>query len=127
MPSAIINTGSIWEDYPTQLMARIVGNDGSYITQATISTITYKVIDTSDGTVVVSNGSMTVASVVFDTMQSDSRWELDDVGYNFRAEIAGASFPSSGRVYRVEVLFTPSSGSAFIVVFDLTSVLIYGS
>lgn len=115
-------TGYCVEDSGCYLMARVTGNSGSVITQASISTISYGVWDmsTSPPTVVVAAGtSLVVSAVVFDTLQTDARWTRDSTGYCFAVAMPAASFPDGGRTYRVEVKMTPASGAVFHVIFDV--------
>jgi len=109
------------------ILARIVGHDGAAITQSATSSITYAVYDRTSNApqTALTTGSMTVASVVFDTLQTDVRWVADTTGYNFRYDAVGSIVPSPGRVYRVIVTFTPSSGQAFQAIWDHTTVSSY--
>ena len=124
---ALAISGSIWEGSGATIMSRSYLNSGSAITQATISTLTYKVFDLSSTapTTATSTGSFTVASVVFDTLQTDAIWTADSTGYNFKAAMTAASFPDGDRVYRVEVKFTPSSGQAWYQVWLVDSAETY--
>ena len=101
-----------WEQTALRLIARIESN-GAYITQAGIASITYAVRNaagTSTGT-----GSLTVAGVVYDTLQTGGPWTLDNTGYNFLGTIPAASFPAPG-AYIVELKFTDTSGNIFWIV-----------
>lgn len=104
---------------------RVQNLAGSNITQATLSTITYSVRDMTaredKGT-----GTLTIASVVYDTLQTDSTWTEDNTGYNFAwtvpASLTGfepdGDYPRDDvppHEFAVDLLFTPSSGEAFKV------------
>jgi hypothetical protein len=82
-------------------MARIVGLDGEYVAQADISTITYEVWESVDsgGTQIITSQSLTVSTVIYDTLQTDARWAVDDTGYNFRFDAPAASFPAGNKTY----------------------------
>ena len=110
------------------LMARVVGASNANITQATLSSISYLVRDIDAG----SSGSvtaLTIASVVFDTLQTGNGWDQDATGYNFRAILPASAFAWTPEVdaaanpkphrFQVEVRFTPSSGEQFVIVFGL--------
>lgn len=98
-------------------LARVVGNAAAAITQASLSSISYKIFNESSDTpdTAVETGTLTVSSVVFDTLQTDARWTKDTTGYNFRNVVAGTNITGDGRRYLVEYLFTPTSGAAFVV------------
>ena len=61
--STMIATGSVWEDSGAFVMARITGNAGTAITQATISTITAKVFELAGNTVVLNIGSVATSNI----------------------------------------------------------------
>lgn len=114
-PRTVIYKGS-----GVQILARIVGNDGNFIQQSDFGTITFAVIDRDgDRTTPTDSGSLTVANVVFDTLQNDGRWTEDEIGYNFLTEMVASAFPEGGRVYNVEVLFTPSAGEPYFQVWQV--------
>lgn len=112
MPEPIIQTSTGYEGGAIQLMARIYGNAGTVITQSTISSIRLRVydLDDTDATYTLT-AALTVADVVFDTLQTDARWTEDSTGYNFRTSIAGSAFPEPKTNYQIQVELTPSSGS----------------
>lgn len=116
MPAINIYSETIFEDTSLTVMARIKGNAGTNITQASLSSITCRSYDSSD-TLVVSP-TVTISSSVFDTLQTeddDPRWTKDSTGYNFAFTIPAAAFPSP-QLYRVEFKFTPAVGDPFFLV-----------
>ena len=117
---------SIYEDGGAFLMGRILGNDGAYLTQATTSSITYLVHDITAGADITS-GSLTISSVIFDTLQTDGRWTEDTTGYNFGHAAQASWFATPDHTYRVEYKFSPSSGQVFWVVFELIASALYTS
>lgn len=122
MPAAVVTTGTVFEDGGATFLARVVGNNAANITQATINGITYKVFDLTEipGKLITS-GTLTVSDVVFDTLQTDSRWTKDSTGYNFRHNMPPSAFPEGNRQYQVEYLFDPTSGEDFLVVFKVSA------
>lgn len=109
---------SCWEDTSPALMARVTGNSAANITQASLSAINLYVYRKPALTTDLASGAaLTISSVVFDTLQTDSRWTEDSTGYNFRYDLATTYTASPGN-YRVEIKFTPSSGAAFFVVWE---------
>jgi len=115
------------EDAPIVLMDRVKNIAASYITQASVSTITYRVdayssqIDAekcSNGTEVTDDTSLTISAVVYDTLQTAAPWDstADATGYNFRFTLPAASRPVGDKWHRVEVIITPSTGDAYPLV-----------
>lgn len=118
------------------LMARILGNAGTPITQATLSGITYTIRDLTAQTTVASAQALTVSSVVYDSLQQeDPRWDLDAAGYNFLAVIPASWFTDydvdedtgvvTSHRYQVDVEFTPVSGQPFVQSFQFQAVANY--
>lgn len=100
-------------------MGRIKGNDAANITQAGISSIVCNVFDLDSRSMTpLVSPAMVVADNVFDTLQTDDRWTVDDTGYNFRHEMPASTFADGDKIYRVEYKFTPASGAVFWAVFD---------
>lgn len=104
-------SGCVFEDSAFTVLQRVQVNGADW-TQAQVSSITYKVWNTTDPVTPVASGSVTVASSVFDTLQLDGRWPLDEEGYNFRHTLAATVLTESG-TYRVEYKVTLASGSVF--------------
>lgn len=127
-------TGIVVSGSGVTLMARILGNTGRPITRASLSSITYNVQNVTDATV-EGTGTLTIASVVFDSLQqTDPRWTRDSAdepgedgawGYNFLATMAASLFADGGDRIQVDVKFTPASGEAFIVPFSFVPVTTY--
>lgn len=107
---------------PNTIIGRIRNEAGTLITQASLSAIAWS---SWDNRVVpsasIASGTLTIASVVFDTLQTNSvLWPIDTTGYNFLATIPATAFPSgdSGQEYRIELKFTETSGSKFTAEFS---------
>jgi hypothetical protein len=115
--SSVIETSPVFEDSGCYLMARILGNAAANIVQADITSIGLVVTESSG--VPGSESLLTVANVVFNTLQTDARWTVDSTGYNFRYEVPAASLPNGKRCYTFEFKFTPVSGPVFHVVFEV--------
>jgi hypothetical protein len=103
-----------WEDTDLVVMSRVKNVDGDNVTQASISSITCKIYNRLTGEL-VGTESLTVSSVVFNTLQTDDPWDEDSTGYNFRYTVSGSYFPDNDVTYRVEVTATPTSGSTFLM------------
>ena len=142
MITATTITGTFIIDAGAFLMARVRGSNGLLITQASVSTITYTVRDLTNATTVATNQSLTVASVVYNSLQqSDPRWDVDsafqrgrdgEFGYNFAATVPAAHFATfdvestspfkeTPHRYRVTVEFFPVTGAVFRQNFEGTA------
>ena len=119
MPSASIpNDVNVIEDSGVRWMARILGQSGSAIVQADVSSIAYSVYDKSDTSTATTTGTLTVGDVIYNTLQTDSRWGKDATGYNFGWNVPASIFAAGNKTYRIEVKITPSSGEAIHIVRD---------
>ena len=116
MPKARVWPFSAFVDQACPLLFRIEHN-GENITQSAISSISVVVKRVNDGSPVATYGpaTVTVGTAVFDTLQTDGRWEEDDEGYNFICTIPAAAFPEIDECF-VTFVFTPASGTPFVVV-----------
>lgn len=136
-------TGIVVNRSGVTLMARLLGNLGTPITIATVASIAWKVSDLTTG-LAVASGTFTVATTVFDSLQMDSRWTLDNAnalgpdqryGYNFLAVLPAATFAATvltGQAnltpadrLRCDVTFTPVSGEVFAVPFEWVPIASY--
>lgn len=115
----------LFEDAGSTVMDRVRGNNAALITQATITSIALKVLESTSEADVFNaigeevsgtGGALTVASHVYDTLQTDANWTKDVTGYNFRYAAPAACFPTGNRWYSLWFLFTPTSGEPFWVV-----------
>jgi len=120
MPNPHIENGSVWEDAGSTLMSRVIAPDGSALQQADATSIAYCLYKGTETTVTTSS-ALTVASVVYDTLQTDAIWTKDSTGYNFKHVISSSTLSDPNTVYRAEYWFTPASGEVFPVVFELTT------
>ncbi len=127
--SSLLISGTIWEDTGPRLMARVVSVDGSAMLQSSVSSISYGVFDLSVGSppTQVASGTLTVGTVVYDTLQTDARWTKDTTGYNFGWSAPASIFPKGGRKYQVEIKIVPTSGENFFLIFLITSKEVYSS
>lgn len=106
------------------VLARVINpNTKAYISQASLTSVKYEVWDTATRTKVTAEQTLTIANVVFDTLQT-SGWSTDSTGYNFAVVLAGSNFPSNS-TYQVEFKFTPASGETWIVPYVLTAQKMY--
>lgn len=117
----------VWEDNGFSLMSRVIGDDATDVRQADISTITWKLFDKEARTVVVDSGSLTVSSVIFDTLQTDARWKADSEGYNFRWDVPETLLPTGDTDYRIELKYTTDTAIVFHDVFEPSTRDLYSS
>lgn len=110
-----------WEDAGLTIMARVLGNAGTAVTQASLTGIAFKAFDLATGAQVGSTTALTVSAVVFDTLQDDDddpRWTLDSTGFNFLYTVPATFFPTGDQKYLLEFVFDPVSGDNFPLVVE---------
>ena len=124
--------GTVFKNGSAALLARVVGADATPVKQADIASAEYTIYLLEDGdpdaaTVVAGHDgvSIDVASLIFDTLQTDSVWDLDETGYNFKHVLdvsANQAFTIAGRTYRVVFELTPVSGQTILVRFRVHAI-----
>jgi len=127
----------IAEDNPLLLMDRIRSQAANrpLITQASMTSIKYKVYACVNKDEVISGGgdlvraevTCTLSGVVFDTLQtSDDRWTRDSIGYNVAIELQPEDRPLPGW-HRAEIRYTPQTGSPYTVTWGIKTGALAGS
>ena len=121
--------GTAFKNGSATLLARVVGGDGQPIVQADVSSAEYSVylLDDQDSdarTAITGHAgvALTVANVIFNSLQTDSLWTVDTTGYNFRYVLdvsANPAFAVAGRRYLVEFALTPATGQVILVRFRI--------
>ncbi len=104
--------GVIREDSAFSVMARIHAG-GANLTQSDVSAIEYQIFPTNSTTAHTTATSLTVASVVFDALQTDDRWTEDATGYNFRHDVAATVLTDPSKQYEIEYKVTLTAGDVF--------------
>lgn len=104
------------EDNGLYVMSRAKKASGAMVQQADVASIAYRVMDADDTAATAATGSLTVSSVIYDTLQTtalDSRWPSNApaAGYNFGAAIPGTAFPDPSTRYFVRVNATMTDGA----------------
>jgi hypothetical protein len=132
MPNAADTTGTVFVKGTCALLARVVGFDGEPLKQADVSTITYTIYELDDAdptarTAVDGHTAvpLTIAEVIFDSLQTDAAWTVDATGYNFRHLIdigVKAAFTVAQQRYLVEYTIEPASGQPILVRFLLSTI-----
>lgn len=125
---AIIERGTVWEDNGTLCMARVLGANGSAVQQADVSGIGRKVFDLSSTapTSIQHSTTLTVADVIFDTLQTDSGWTKDATGFNFKDTVPSTLLATGNHRYRIEHTFT-TTAQPYHTVFEVFAEAIQGS
>lgn len=115
------------EDGGVTLMDRVLGGNGSAVTQSTFGSITLKVFEhdkqedaenAQNGTELTGiGGTLTVSNVIYNTLQTAAPWNstADAVGYNFRYDADETHLPNGSKWYRFEFRLVPAVGPAFWV------------
>lgn len=118
-----------FEQTDAPVMARVYKN-GTLITQAGISTIavTVKRYNKATGgvTETLSDQSVSVSSAVYDTLQTDAKWDQDSIGYNFAYVVPQAAFPGPDS-YAIVLTFTPTSGNPFRLAIRYNAISLQGA
>ena len=119
--------GTVFKEGSATLLARAVGADGSPLTQSDLASATYTValLDESDPDAATpvtghTDVAVDVASLVYDTLQNDDLWDVDEEGYNFKHVLdvsANQAFATAGRSYRITFELVPASGQVILVRF----------
>lgn len=119
--------GAIWEDQGVQLLARVMSADNTIIQQSEVTSITCKVfnLDTTTPGTAVATPSVTVASVIFNSLQEAAgtgRWDYDTTGYNFKHQLPATAFATGNARYRIEYEFDPATAGEenFMLIYELT-------
>jgi len=131
--------GTIFRDGTGISLSRIVGHEGTNVQQADFPvdagsssgqcgvTATYSIYllddqDADSRTAVEGHQNVTIdiADIVFDVLQNDDLWDIDDTGYNFRHTIEicdDVAFAIAGRRYLIEYRLVPAGEQPIIVRF----------
>jgi len=119
--------GTVFKNGSATLLARVVGATGVVINRADLAAVKYSIFllddRDPDGQTPVDGHTgvaLTVAGVLFDTLQRDALWTRDTDGYNFKHVLdvsAHQAFTIAGRAYRVVYELTPTSGQPILVRF----------
>jgi hypothetical protein len=121
--------GTAFKHGSVTLLARVVGQDGTPIQQADIASAKYSVYllddqDADSRTAVSGHGdvALSVADVIFNALQDDALWTVDQIGYNFRHALDVSehqAFTAAGRRFLVEFELRPGAGQVILVRFRL--------
>jgi hypothetical protein len=130
------------------LLARLRGQGGALVTQASLTSIAWTATDLTTG-FILGTGTASPALCVFDALQLDPRWTLDSpglpgsdgsAGYNFALALPATLFPVRvpalapapwvsaplGDRYQADVVLTPVVGQPFRVSWRWSESVVYG-
>ena len=124
--------GTVFKNGSATLLARVVGADGSPVTQSDVASAKYTVtlLDESDPDAATpvtghTDVAVAVASLIYDTLQNDDLWDVDDTGYNLKHVLdvsANQAFATAGRSYRITFELVPTSGQVILVRFRVHAI-----
>ena len=124
--------GVVFKNGSATFLARVVGAQGTPITQANTASAKYtaSLLDENDpdaGAAITGHTDVAVdvASLIFDGLQTDDLWDVDATGYNFKhvLDVSGnQAFATAGRTYRVVFELTPTSGQVILVRFRVHAI-----
>jgi hypothetical protein len=108
-------SGIVPEASAFSILSRVLGMDGNVLTQSGVTAIEYQIFPLDSTTAHVTATPLTVADVIFDTLQTDPAWTKDATGYNFRHDIAETVLTDPASDYSVEYKFTLASAGAPVI------------
>ena len=96
------------------ILARVTGLDGAAVTQASIASGTYTVVQIAeDGTPTVGSPvTMTINSVFYNALALTHGWTRDGTGWNFRLIVPGSSVTAETGTLRIQFDLVDASGYA---------------
>jgi len=104
-------TGVVAEDSDFWLLGRVSLQGVTTDLIDDIETITWAAYDVEGDGTAFTSGSLTVATVMSNTLITGGMWSADSTGYNFTHAIDNSEFTTGGKRYRFEHVFTWSAGS----------------
>ncbi len=129
MASAQDIQGTVFRHGSAVFFARVVNNEAQAINQTSIQSASYTIFalaphepNSLSAVAGHEDVALTIADVVFDTLQDDDAWTVDSVGYNFRHELDVSSdeaFSEAGRMYQVRYELLPVTGQKIIFRFQV--------
>ncbi len=121
--------GTVFRNGTAVLLARIVDGHADAVNQASLASGSYTIFAlTQDHPQVLTvvegheDVALDVEVVIFNSLQTDNGWTVDEVGYNFRHELdvsAEEAFSEAGRVYQVRYELVPVTGQKIVFRFQL--------
>lgn len=123
---------AVYESASAVYMARIVGTDGAELEQADLSSITLYVRDHAAQATPIADSpyTLTIADVVFDTLQTstdNALWTVDTTGYNFKYDLLPAQLPDGDKMYRFEFVFVTTDSKTLVAALDVPTINLFNN
>ena len=132
MANAVDILGVAFKHGSATLLARVVGADGAPVTQADITSAQYTayLLDPKDADAATpiaghTDVAVSVSSLIYDTLQKDALWDVDEVGYNFKHVLDVSvyqAFFAAARDYRIVFELSPAAGQIILVRFRVHAI-----
>lgn len=114
--------GRVWANGSADILMRLTARDGTgtavtgegnCLKRADISSIIRTVYDLSSTTpsTALSTTTLTIASVVYDAIQTGGVWTVDPTGYNGLDFLPASTFPINGHNYLVQYRIETTGGA----------------
>jgi hypothetical protein len=121
--------GTVFRHGTAVMLARVVDGQGDNVNQASVASARYSIFALEPNELESltpveghENVSLDVEDVIFDVLQTNGGWTVDEVGYNFRHELdvsTDEAFTGAGRVYQVRYELQPVTGQKLVFRFQL--------
>ena len=124
--------GVVFKNGSATLLARVVGAQGTPVTQSNVASARYTayLLDENDPDAATpitghTDVAVDVASLVYNSLQNDELWDVDQAGYNFKHVLDVSTHPAftaAGRTYRIVFELPPTSGQVILVRFRVHAI-----
>lgn len=115
---------AVWANSAWSVVGRLYNQAGSLVTQAMLSSISYRAYRKEGNVpreITSSATAIVVADTIFDTLQTNFViWPEDSTGYNFKWDVPYTLLKKGGD-YEIEISFTPASGDPYPVVIQVSA------
>ena len=123
MPAPQVHRATVVEDTPFYVLSMVKVKDSSHnligVQQSDISTITRRV--SVAGVEVLASTAITISTSVLNTVSTGNIF-VGTAGFNFIDLVPATAVPDGNKTYRVEYIFTLTSGVAFPLLVDAATI-----